>query len=337
MPTIPSTTDAPWPHWLAVLLVCATFPLICIGGLVTSYEAGMAVPDWPSTYGYNLFLYPWQTWLFGPFDIFVEHGHRLLGAVVGLITIALVVATWRFESTRTVRSVALAALALVIVQGILGGLRVMLDARDLAKLHGCTAPLFFAVTVVLATMTSRRWVGNEAPTTSPTSGSLHRLGLITAGLAYLQIVFGAQLRHLTPGLDTSVFQTVLMFHIFVAFMVLLHILLLFKKTWRDHRSEPWLTRPAIALVGLVVMQLALGASTWVVNYGWPVWFRQYGWAQEFIVQQESMRQALVTTAHVAFGSLIFVVSVLFVVRSFRLLQAPSLKTQARPVALGVAL
>ena len=75
---------SPWPHRLAVLLVCATFPLIWVGGLVTTYDAGMAVPDWPTTYGYNLFLYPWQTWLAGPWDLFIEHGHRLLGSLGGL-------------------------------------------------------------------------------------------------------------------------------------------------------------------------------------------------------------------------------------------------------------
>ena len=71
-----------WPHRLAVALACATFPLIWVGGLVTTYDAGMAVPDWPGTYGYNLLLYPWQTWIAGPWDLFIEHGHRLLGAAV---------------------------------------------------------------------------------------------------------------------------------------------------------------------------------------------------------------------------------------------------------------
>src|SRR5438105_1159735 len=91
--TIPPSS--PWPHRLAVLLACATFPLLWVGGLVTSYDAGMAVPDWPTTFGYNPFLYPWATWIFGPWDLFIEHGHRLLGAVVGLLTIALAVALWR--------------------------------------------------------------------------------------------------------------------------------------------------------------------------------------------------------------------------------------------------
>ena len=76
---------SPWPHRWAVVLACATFPLVWVGGLVTTTDAGMAVPDWPNTYGYNLFLYPWQTWLAGPWDLFVEHGHRLLGAAVGLL------------------------------------------------------------------------------------------------------------------------------------------------------------------------------------------------------------------------------------------------------------
>src|SRR5690554_3486515 len=94
-PTI--NAESRCPHGIAVLLVCVVFPLIWVGGLVTTYGAGMAVPDWPTTYGYNLFLYPWQTWVFGPWALFIEHGHRLLGALAGIITIALVVAVWRTD------------------------------------------------------------------------------------------------------------------------------------------------------------------------------------------------------------------------------------------------
>ena len=83
-------------HRLAVLAVCLVWPLIWVGGLVTTFDAGMAVPDWPATYGYNLFLYPYKTWLLGPFDLFIEHGHRLLGAVVGMVAIGIVIAAfWR--------------------------------------------------------------------------------------------------------------------------------------------------------------------------------------------------------------------------------------------------
>ena len=92
---IATRSPSPWPHRWAVALACATFPLVWVGGLVTTTDAGMAVPDWPNTYGYNLFLYPWQTWLAGPWDIFVEHGHRLLGATVGMMTIGLLAVLWR--------------------------------------------------------------------------------------------------------------------------------------------------------------------------------------------------------------------------------------------------
>jgi cytochrome c oxidase assembly protein subunit 15 len=84
------TTLSPWPHRWAVALACATFPLLWVGGLVTTTDSGMAVPDWPNTYGYNLFLYPWKSWITGPWALFLEHSHRLIGATVGMITISLV-------------------------------------------------------------------------------------------------------------------------------------------------------------------------------------------------------------------------------------------------------
>ena len=119
----PPPSDSRWPHRLAVLLACTTFPLIWVGGLVTTYDAGMAVPDWPGTYGYNLFLYPWQTWLAGPWDLLIEHGHRLLGALAGLLTIAVVGAAYRWDQRRWLRYLAVIALAAIIAQGCLGGAR----------------------------------------------------------------------------------------------------------------------------------------------------------------------------------------------------------------------
>ncbi|HEY7710462.1 MAG TPA: cytochrome oxidase assembly protein, partial [Candidatus Entotheonella sp.] len=146
-----------WPHRWAVALACATFPLVWVGGLVTTTDSGMAVPDWPTTYGYNLFLYPLSTWLAGPWDIFVEHGHRLLGAIVGCLTIGLVVSLWRSESRTWLRWLGVAALLLVVSQGVLGGMRVVYDERSLAMFHGTTGPLFFAITVAMTVFTSRRW------------------------------------------------------------------------------------------------------------------------------------------------------------------------------------
>ncbi|HEX4413605.1 MAG TPA: COX15/CtaA family protein, partial [Lacipirellulaceae bacterium] len=108
-------------HRWALVLACATFPLLWVGGLVTTTDAGMAVPDWPNTYGYNLFLYPWQTWLLGPWDLFIEHGHRLLASTVGMLTIGLLVLILRNENRRWMKGLGFAALVLVILQGVLGG------------------------------------------------------------------------------------------------------------------------------------------------------------------------------------------------------------------------
>src|SRR3954467_5857675 len=119
----------PWPHRLTVALALVTFPLIWVGGLVTTYDAGMAVPDWPGTYGYNLLRYPWQTWLAGPWDLFIEHGHRLLGASAGLVAIALFAVVLITDRRPWLVLAAGGALALVVVQGLLGGARVRLDHR----------------------------------------------------------------------------------------------------------------------------------------------------------------------------------------------------------------
>ena len=161
-PSIPNAISR-WPHRLAVALVCATFPLIWVGGLVTTEKAGMAVPDWPNTYGYNLFLYPWQTWIGGPWDLFIEHGHRLLASAVGLLTIALVVTVWRCDTRGWLRALSVLALVAVVVQGLLGGLRVIQDEVLLARVHGCFGPAFFALSVALAAFTSSWWIGAGVP------------------------------------------------------------------------------------------------------------------------------------------------------------------------------
>src|SRR6476660_6401420 len=179
---------SPWPHRWAVALACATFPLVWVGGLVTTTDAGMAVPDWPNTYGYNLFLYPWQSWLAGPWDLFVEHGHRMLAATVGLITIIMLIVFMRSERRKWVRSMGFVALGLVIFQGALGGMRVLFDERTLAMLHGMTGPLFFGLTVALAVITSQRWqLGPSADeqAIARSGAQIRAIATVTTVLAYL--------------------------------------------------------------------------------------------------------------------------------------------------------
>jgi len=174
-------------HRLALVTAGATFALILFGGLVTNTGAALAVPDWPTTFGHHMFLYPWSKMVGG---IFYEHSHRLIGSLVGLLTLALAASLWRAGGS--LRVLGLVAVAAVIVQGVLGGLRVLLLQGTLAILHGCLAQAFFGLLVAIALLTSR-----AAPSAlGGLSPSTRALTLATVALVYAQIVFGALLTHL---------------------------------------------------------------------------------------------------------------------------------------------
>jgi cytochrome c oxidase assembly protein subunit 15 len=298
------------------LLAFATFPLIWVGGLVTTTDAGMAVPDWPTTYGYNLFLYPWSEWFFGPWDLFIEHGHRLLGACVGLIAIGLVVVVWRHEPRRWVQVFAIALLAGVVGQGVLGGLRVRLDEVALAMLHGCTGPAFFAMCVAMAVVTSPWWRSQNGAGSSAASvvaGRLLPLAAATGLIAYLQLAVGAQLRHMPATAEPGAFRAAVHLHLFLAGAVLLHAAWLAAAS-RRFKGDRQLAAPARLLFALVVLQVCFGAATWIVKFSMPRWASQALGEWDFAVLAASRLQSLIVTAHVATGSLIVGVAVLATLR-----------------------
>ena len=297
---------SPWPHRLAVLLALVTFPLIWVGGLVTTYDAGMAVPDWPGTYGYNLLRYPWQSWLAAPWDLFIEHGHRLLGAGAGFIAIALVLVTWQATS-RHLLGIALSALALVILQGALGGARVLFDERLLAMLHGCVGPLFFAYLAMLVVVSSPAWT-SEPFVVNPDSARVAQRAWILVGLAYFQLVLGAILRHIPLAASATVFRAVLVLHLVVAAVLLLHVLNFLVSVERSRAASLSIRRSAWLLGFFVAVQIALGGSTYVVKFAFPAWMQGFQLAAAYVVQEKSLTQALVTTAHVAMGSLILFIA-----------------------------
>lgn len=329
-------SSSPWPHRLAVVLACATFPLVWVGGLVTTTDAGMAVPDWPTTYGYNMFLYPWQTWLLGPWDLFIEHGHRLLATTVGMITIALLATLLRSESRRGMKVLGFAALLLVIFQGLLGGMRVRLDERTLAMLHGCTGPLFFAVAVALAAFTSRRWK-DDSPKFEVSAGSMITiLAAVTTVLAYLQILLGAVVRHVPVDAEPTTFVHAVRSHLVLAGILTIHIMLLAGMILTHARGVQPLARLAKSLVALVSLQLLLGAGTWIVKFAVPSWAAGWVSTQPLAVQEGGWLQTHIITAHVAIGSLIFVTSLATALWSRRLLNGAAV---TRPVVrreLGAA-
>jgi heme a synthase len=141
--------------------------------------------------------------------------------------------------------------------------------------------------------------------------------VLTTLLAYGQLVLGSKLRHVPTDSRPGDFQQALVFHLALALALVVHIGLLALAVFRTQRGESSLTRPAGALVGLVLLEICLGASTWVTKYGMPGWLGGWGFAAAYTVAADSRSQAWITTAHVATGSLILATSVLISLRSLR--------------------
>lgn len=183
-------------HLWAVLTAVATFVLLCSGGIVTSKGVGMAVPDWPTTFGYNMFLFPISQWVGG---IFYEHSHRLIASGVGLMAVILVVAAFILESRPWVRIFAVCLLVAVVVQGLFGGMRVVLNKDHVGIVHALLAQSFFSGMVVFCVVTTRtfverRWVDFE-PSSQP-----RRWAIALTVLLFLQLALGATMRHEHIGL-----------------------------------------------------------------------------------------------------------------------------------------
>ena len=293
----PSSSFSPWPHRIAVILACATFPLLFIGGLVTSKGVGLAVPDWPTTFGYNMFLYPWSKMVGG---VFYEHSHRLVASFVGLLTIALALTFWLREERNWLRWLGVAALVLVIGQGVLGGMRVVLLEHMLAIVHAATAQIFFALTICLTIFTSPVWRRNpDRPIKD--LGRLRRLCAITTGLIYAQIVFGAVLRHTGERLDA---------HLVFAALVAIHVILVLMRVTRHNADVAQLSRPALLLFVLLLAQVALGGASYAAKFT-TLW----------VVSFDAV--VLITTLHLAVGALMLAASVGLTLRTYRLSARPA--------------
>lgn len=334
-------TDAqhrPWLHRYAVLCAVATLGLIGLGGLVTSKGAGMAVPDWPTTYGYNMFLFPVSQWAGG---IFYEHTHRLYASAVGLLTVGLAVWLQLREPRAWLRRLGWAAVALVVVQGVLGGLRVTQMKDVIGVFHGALAQGFLVLLALIALCTSRRWVAGGGAAGNFPAARLARAGGVLAALVFTQLMLGAVMRHQHAGLavpdfplaygriypptapeflqqvnalrvDVRDFHPVQAWHVHVhmahrllAFVILAGVWHVARSAWRQ--GAPAVLRRLTALMaGLVVLQVLLGA--------WTVW---------------SNKAADIATLHVVTGATLLVTTALAVAWSRRLAaEAPPKKSAA---------
>ncbi len=196
----------PWLHGYAVFTAICVLGLICSGGLVTSKGAGLAVPDWPTSYGYNMFAFPISRWVGG---VFYEHAHRLIASGVGLLTIGLAVALFFFERRVWIRWLGVVAVAAVCLQGLIGGLRVQWVKDYLGIPHACLAQAFFAVICLVALLTSTWWLKPRlAPAhATPALKQLRAFALIGTVAIFSQLALGASMRHAHAGLSIPDFPT----------------------------------------------------------------------------------------------------------------------------------
>ena len=195
--------DNRWLHRFAVASAVATFLLLGAGGLVTSHEAGMSVPDWPNSYGYNMFAFPISKWTGG---IFYEHTHRLWASVVGLMTTVLAVWIFLKDSRKWMKWLGVAAFLLVVAQGVLGGLRVVLIDADLGTVHGIVGQTFFVLMCAIALFTSRfrqKFSGRKLNVPR----NLRILVLAATLLIFFQLILGATMRGQHAGLAIPDFPT----------------------------------------------------------------------------------------------------------------------------------
>lgn len=286
--SLPVTANVRWRHRFTVLTAATTVLLLGWGAFVTSINAGLAVPDWPSSFNSYDPFNPWPEW-WKLTPVLAEHGHRLLGALVGAFTLILAVWTWRGDSRRWMKWLGVGALVLVTIQGVLGGLRVVLISLDLAVVHACVAQIFFAIIVAMSLFTSRAWLRLDfGAYDSDHVVSLRRLALLTVGILYIQIILGALLRHPGTGIDTTLVLT----HLGGAVVASAAIIVLYTHVRRHHRQSRIVSPAARVLLALLVVQFALGLTAYYVTL------------DDSGVLEPSNLQVIVNTAHMVTGALL---------------------------------
>ena len=314
-------------HRFAWFMAVATVLLICSGGMVTSKGVGLAVPDWPTTFGYNMFFFPVSQWVGG---IFFEHTHRLIASVIGFLTIILALWVWRSQAARWVKVLGWASLGAVILQGVLGGLRVTLLKDEIGIFHACLAQAFLGLLIVIALATSPAWQRLPQRLMATPARFLATFAILITALIYGQLALGATMRHqhrdlaildfplaygqVIPATDSATIDRInqgrdaqalsdvsagqiwlQMAHRFVAALIGLSICAFWFLVRRDPSGSALLRNLAHTWLGLVLLQITLGA--------WTIW---------------SNKAADIATAHVAIGAITFATGIIVSAVLFRL-------------------
>jgi len=304
----------PEPDWTALfarVAVAATFLLVVAGGLVTSEEAGLAVVDWPNTFGYAMFLYPVSRMTGG---VYFEHAHRLFGSLVGLTTVVLALHLWRVEARTWVKRLAVAAVAVVVSQGVLGGLRVtgrltlstsrhdMYPSLALAAVHGVLGQIFLALVVLLAAAASRTWKEAGPAQQRPAATVDRTLQPALVAVLVVQLVLGALQRHFAEGLIV---------HITLAAVVTTAAVAVGVRAWALYPGLPLLARLGRALVIVVSLQVVLGIAALAATGGVAT------------TGNPRVLDVTLTTAHQACGAILLATTVLLTAWTRRLAAPPA--------------
>jgi heme a synthase len=279
-------------HYFAVFIAFATFLLIVAGALVTSNGAGLSVPDWPTSFG-SLYRLPHMV-----NGVQFEHTHRMIAEFIGLLTIVLAVWTWRVERRGWMKKLALGALATVIVQGILGGITVLeLLPPLVSTAHAIMGQTFFCIVVCIAIFTGPRWIGEEPRTSvEDKRPTLLTLSLLSIVVLYVQLFLGGMYRH--NGMS---------WHPHVTNAALVTVIL----SWTAIRAlsrfakVDAVRRPAIVLLGLLLIQLGLGF---------------YAFVEKVMLEPHvpAPAEVVATVMHTATGALLLATAVVLAIQTWRL-------------------
>ncbi len=280
-------------HRFAIFTSCVTLILIVAGALVTSNDAGLSVPDWPTSFG-SLYKMPHMVG-----GVVYEHGHRMVAEFVGLLTIILAVWTWRAEKRRWLRWLAVAALGTVIVQGILGGITVLFYLPPvISSAHAAVAQTFFCIAVAIAVFTGRRWI-EEQPRVEldQRRPSLFTLTLLSIFVLYTQLILGAMFRH--KGLSWWP-------HVVHAGVVAIVLSWTAIRAISVYPTIDAVRRPAITMLSLMVAQLCLGFMAFITRV---MWGRD--------AAQPELPMIVSTVVHVAVGALLLATTVILAIQVWR--------------------
>jgi len=281
-------------HYFAIFTAFATFLLIIAGALVTSNDAGLSVPDWPTSFG-SMYRLPHMVG-----GVKFEHTHRMIAEFIGLLTIVIAVWTWRADRRSWMKTLGLAALGTVVVQGILGGITVLeFLPPAVSTAHAMVGQTFFCIAVCIAMFTGPRWIGEEQRAAAEVKRPrLVTLSLLSIAALYVQLFLGGMFRHKGMGWEPHVINAAL-----VTVLV----------TWTGIRAlssfahVEGIRRPATVLLGLLIIQIVLGFFAFI---------------EKVLLGARAVQplpaQVLATVTHTATGALLLAVAIVLAIQTWRL-------------------